>query len=195
MRAALRQDVQQRAAGRRPATAREQILLTVDRQVVGVLVRDDLRRDRRIIFVALNDSRRTLGRGNATLGLAFACVLRIFPHFHQQLRREVRQPLHHVPHGFRQQLLFAVGIAVLVGIRSVDDDFLARQVSRQPFVTLLARLATFVRRDDVRFFDRFGQAIRRIGRFIRIPEVEPQLIRIVNVCSLLAAKRSCHSLR
>src|SRR5690606_18038705 len=165
------------AAGRRPAAVGEQILLAVDRQVVGVFARDDLRGDRRVVLVTLDDPRGTLGRGDAALGLTFAGVLLILPHFYQQLRWNVRQSLDHIPHGLGQQLFLAVGIALLVGVRSVDDDFLARQMSWQAFVASLLRFATLVRRNEVRFLDRLGQAFRRIGRFVRIAEVDPQLIR------------------
>ena len=61
------EDVQERAAGGRPAAGGEDVLLAVDRQVIAVLVRHDLGGHARVVAVALHQPDRPGGFHNAAL--------------------------------------------------------------------------------------------------------------------------------
>jgi len=67
--------------------------------------------------------------------------------------------------------------------------FNARQMGRQAFVSFLARLAATVGRDQIGLFRRVGQPCRRVGRVIRIAEVQAKLRRVAKV-SLAARLKS-----
>jgi hypothetical protein len=75
-------------------------------------------------------------------------------------------------------------IALFVGARNVLDALNARQISWQTLVAFL-RLATFVLRNDVRFFSSVRQAVCRVGR---VTEVDPQLIGRVHVALTLGGE-------
>lgn len=69
------EDVQERAAGWRPAAGGEDVLLPVDREVVAVLVRDDLGGHARVVAVALDQADGSRGFDDAALFVPLADTL------------------------------------------------------------------------------------------------------------------------
>ena len=60
---------------------------------------------------------------------------------------------------------------------------------REPFVPLLARFPAAVLRDrQLQVFNCLGQAECRIGGFVRVPQVQPKLVRVVEVTFTAVAK-------
>lgn len=76
---------------------------------------------------------------------------------------------------------------------NVRGDFIARKVGRQALVAFFAGLAAFMFGNRLLLvLDRVGQSACRVGRFIGVAQIQPQLVGIVNVTFAPVAKPLLH---
>jgi hypothetical protein len=98
-----------------------------------------------------------------------------------------------IPHRLRQQGPLAVSRTRLHVSGGIGGDFIAREMLRQPFVPLLARLATaMLGNHQLQVFDGVGQAERCIGGLVRVAQVQSKLVRIIDVTLAAVAKSLLH---
>ena len=75
------------------------------------------------------------------------------------------------------------------------DHFVTRKVGWQAFIPFLGRLAALVLGNRLlQIFHRVGQAQRCVGRFVAVFEVQPQLVRVVQIAFAAIAKSSLQEL-
>jgi hypothetical protein len=76
-------------------------------------------------------------------------------------------------------------------LRHASFHFVPRQVLRQRFAPRSIRVATSDMRLDrqPRLLDRLGESLDRVGRISRTAQIEPELIRVVEVALAAVAKR------
>ena len=78
---------------------------------------------------------------------------------------------------------------------SFRGDFIAGKMRRQALVTLLAWPAALMLGNRLlQIFDRVGQSRGRVGCFIRVAEVQSQLVRVVDITFAAVAKALLHQL-
>lgn len=113
---------------RRPAAAREQVLLAVDRQMESILRCDDLGGHRSVVVIALHQPRGALRRGHAAISVILTGILGVLGHADPQLGTLELQRLDRV---IADQGPFTVLRAVFLLLRYRRFDFVSRQVLRQ----------------------------------------------------------------
>ncbi len=172
------EDVEERAAGGRPAAGGEDVLLPVDRQVVAVLVGHDLGGHARVVAVALHQADRPRGFHDAACFVPLAGTFGNARADDDELGRHDLQCLLPV---VADHLPLAVLRARLLIFGDWQQHLDPWQVGRELLVPCLDRPLL----PPVVAFDRFehcvGDSLSGIGHFGRVAEVDLQLTRVGRV--------------